>query len=171
MWHYSVGCGLGLNKKERVTSKHQYLNTCTSSHTHTPLHTLHTPLHIHISAHTTQPHTHTFTYYTTPKRHVNVWHLVRGQSSQYRSRFLLPNPRRKRDSKLDNRDFSGERKNKRANVVSLSVSHSLYCPILQPPGEEGPGETGGCCLATTGTSGSMGKAGGGRCSSPQPDSL
>ena len=43
--------------------------------------------------------------------------------------------------------------------MSLSVSYSLYCPILQPLGEEGPGETGGCCLATRVASGSIGKAG------------
>lgn len=39
------------------------------------------------------------------------------------------------------------------------VSLPLYCPILQPLGEEGPGETGGCCLATRGASGSMRMAG------------
>lgn len=45
------------------------------------------------------------------------------------------------------------------NVGALSLFLPLYCPILQPLGEEGLGETGGCCLATKGASGSMGKAG------------
>lgn len=42
----------------------------------------------------------------------------------------------------------------------------LYCPILQPLGEEGPGKTEGCCLATRGASGSMGMAGGAPAPSP-----
>lgn len=45
----------------------------------------------------------------------------------------------------------------------------LYCPSLQPLGEEGPGETEGCCLATRGASGSMRMAG--EAPAPSPGSL
>lgn len=77
--------------------------------------------------------------------------LVGGSSSQDGGPFLG----RKRAPGLVTEISSlvrGELENERG------VSLPLYCPILPPLGEEGPGETGDCCLATRGASGSMGMA-------------